>query len=49
MQLADAIVAAARGDDVAGSTVTLDIRRHEITRTMPVTFVDPATFLAATR
>jgi len=45
--VAEAVVAAARGADVAGSTVTLDIRRHEITRATPVRFVDPGTFLAS--
>lgn len=47
--VAEAVVAAAHGDDVAGSTVTLDIRRHEIARATPVTFVDPGAFLASAR
>lgn len=47
MDLAAAIVAAshsADGDD-AGATVTLGIREHQITRTMPVAFVDPRVLL----
>ena len=47
MDLAAAIAAFARspGDADAGTTVTLDIRTHRITRTSPVAFVDPRVLL----